>query len=83
MVTKVFYSLMPQKYINSKKKAGSEIKPYPLYLVNISKKKIAATNMKRTGLRGYVYNFSVDYNIINSSNIVKSHKYLVKQHQIK
>ena len=39
MVTKVFYSLMPQKYINSKKKAGSEIKPYPLYLVNISKKK--------------------------------------------
>ena len=39
--------------------------------------------MKKTGLRGYVYNFSVDYNIINSSNIVNSHKYLVKQHQIK
>ena len=39
--------------------------------------------MKRTGLRGYVYNFSADYNIINSSNIVKSHKYLEKQHQIK
>ena len=46
MVTTVFYSLMPQKYINSKKKVGSEIKPYPLYLVNVSKK-IAATNMKK------------------------------------
>ena len=82
MVTTVFYSLMPQKYINSKKKVGSVIKPYPLYLVNVSKK-IAATNMKKTRLRGYVYDFSVDYNIINSSNIVNSRKYLIKQHQIK
>ena len=30
----------------------------------------------KTGLNGYVYNFSVDYNIINS-NIIDIHKYSV------
>ena len=26
--------------------------------------------MKKTGLNGYVYEFSVDYNIIDTSNII-------------
>ena len=38
---------------------------------------------KKTGLNGYVYKFSVDYNIIDSSNIIDIHKYLKKKHDIK
>ena len=29
--------------------------------------------MKKTGLNGYVYNFSVDYNIIDMSDIIIIH----------
>ena len=36
-----------------------EIKPFPLGLRNISKD-FTANNMRKTGLNGYVYNFSVD-----------------------
>ena len=59
-----------------------EIKRYPLCLGNISKD-FTAFNMKRTGLSGYVCKFSVDYNIIDSSNIIDIHKYLMKKHDIK
>ena len=40
-----------------------EIKKYPLCLGNISKD-FSVNNMKKTGLNGYVYDFSVDYNAI-------------------
>ena len=36
--------------------------------------------MKKTGLNGYVYNFSVDYNI---NDIIDIHEYLKKKHDIK
>ena len=39
--------------------------------------------MKKAGLNEYVYEFSVDYNIIDTSNIVEIHKYLMKKHDIK
>ena len=39
--------------------------------------------MKKTGLNRYVYDFSADYNIIDTSNIIDSHKYLMKNHDIK
>ena len=42
-----------------------------------------ANNFKKMGLNGYVYEFSVDYNIIDISNSIDSHKYLIKQHDIK
>ena len=29
--------------------------------------------MRKTGLNGYVYNFSVDYNIIDMSDIINIH----------
>ena len=32
---------------------------------------------------GYVYNFFVDYNIIDASNIIFIHKHLMKKHNIK
>ena len=36
------------------------MKPYILCVGNLSQD-FAANNMKKTGLNGYVYNFSVDY----------------------
>ena len=39
--------------------------------------------MTKKGLNEYVYNFSVDYNIIDTSNIINIHKYLMKKHDIK
>ena len=35
--------------------------------------------MKKTRLNGYVYKFSVDYDIIDTSNIINIHKYLMKK----
>ena len=65
------------------KAKNSEMKPYPLCLGNISidftynivKKK----KKKKTGLNGYVYDFSVDYNI-DTNNIINIFKYLMKKH---
>ena len=37
---------------------------------------------KQTGLNGYVYDFSVDYNI-DTNNIINIFKYLMKKHDIK
>ena len=39
--------------------------------------------MKKIGLNGYVYEFFVDYNIIDTSNIIDIHKYLMKKYDIK
>ena len=39
--------------------------------------------MKKTGLNEYVYEFSVGYNIIDTSNIINIHKYLMKKHDMK
>ena len=43
---------------------------------------ITAINMKKTGLNGYVYGFSIDYNIIDNIDIIDTHKYLIKKHDI-
>ena len=64
------------------KAKDSEIKRYLLCLRNTSKD-FSVDNMKKTGLNRYVYDFSVDYNIIDTSNIIDSHKYLMKNHDIK
>ena len=34
---------------------------------------------KETGLKGYVYDFSVDYNTIAVADILDIHKYLMKK----
>ena len=64
------------------KAKDSKIKKYPLCLGNISKN-FTAINMKKLGLSGYVCEFSVDYNNIDTSNIIDIHKYLMKKHDIK
>ena len=38
--------------------------------------------MKRTGFTGYVYDFSVDYDAIDVSDIKNIHKYLMEKNDI-
>ena len=57
---------------------NSEIKPYQFWLGNTSKD-FTANNIRKSGLNGYVYHFSVDYNIIDPSNIASIHKCLMKK----
>ena len=38
--------------------------------------------MKKTGLNGYVYDFSVDYKAVDVDDIKKIHKYLMKKNNI-
>ena len=63
------------------KAKDSEITAYPLCLGNISKD-WSVDNMKKTGLKGYVYDFSVDYDYIYTSNILDIHKYLMEKNDI-
>ena len=48
----------------------------PLFLGKFSKD-FLANNMKKIGLYGYVYNFSVDYDSNNIADILAIHKYLM------
>ena len=68
--------------IHKFKAKDSKIKAYPLCLGNISKD-FSVDNMKETGLNGYVYDFSVDYNAIAVDDILEIHEYLMKEHDIK
>ena len=60
------------------KAKDSEIVASPLCLGNISKD-WSNDNMKKTGLTGYVYDFSADYNTIAIDDIKDIHKYLMKK----
>ena len=57
-----------------------EVVAYPLCLGNISKD-FLVSNMKKTGLYGTVYDFSVDYGAVSVDNILNIHKYLIKKRQ--
>ena len=57
------------------KAKNSEIVASPISLRNFSKD-WSIDNMKRTGLNGYVYDFSVDYDVDNIKDI---HQYLMKK----
>ena len=52
-----------------------------LCLGNISKD-WSTDNMKKTGLTGYVYDFSADYNAVTPDDIKDIHKYLMKKNDI-
>ena len=58
-----------------------EIAAYPLCLGNISKD-WSVDNMKKTGLKGYVYDFSVDYDAAAASDILDIHKHLMEKNEI-
>ena len=59
----------------------SQINPFPLCLENIPKN-ISVDNMKKTGLNGYVYDFSVDYDAIAVGGILDIHKDLMEKNGI-
>ena len=61
------------------KAKDSEIVAAQLYLGNISKDWSVANMKKKTGLRGYVYDFSVDHDAIAVDYMVDIHKYLMKK----
>ena len=76
----VSYLLILQKYINSKQKILKQ-KKYSLCLGNASKASTSG-NMRKTGLNRYVYEFSVEYNILDTIYIINIHKYLMKKDDI-
>ena len=59
----------------------SEIVATPLCLGKISKD-WSVDDMKKTGLNGYVYDFSVDYNAIAVDDILDIHNYLMKKNDM-
>ena len=63
------------------KAKDSEIVASPICLENISKDWLV-DNMKRTGLNGYVYDFSVDYDAADVDDIKDIHRYLMKKNAI-
>ena len=67
--------------IHKFKAKDSEIAASPLCLGNISKD-FSVDNMKKTGLNGYVYDFSVDYDAIAVDDILDIHKYLMEKNGI-
>ena len=63
------------------KAKNSEIVTTPLCLGNVSKD-FSVDNMEKAGLNGYVYDFSVDYDVIAVDDILDIHKYLMKKNDI-
>ena len=59
----------------------SEIVATPLCLGNISKD-FSVDNMKKTGLSGHVYDFSVNYDAIAVDDILDIHKSLMKKNNM-
>ena len=67
--------------IHKFKAKDSEIVTKPLCLGNISKD-WSTDNMKKTGLTGYVYDFSADYGTVTVNDIKDIHNYLMKKNDI-
>ena len=78
----VIYLLMVKKFINLKQKISIMISiATPLCLRDISKD-WSADNMKKAGLNGYVYDFSVGYIGTAVDDILDVHNYLMKKNDI-
>ena len=60
------------------KAKDSEIVASSLCLGNISKD-WSTDNMKKTGFNGYIYDFSVDYDVTDIDDIKDIHKFLMKK----
>ena len=64
------------------KAKDTDIVASPLCLGNISKDCFVDNMKKKTGLNGYVYDFSVDYDAITVDDILDIHKYLMEKNGI-
>ena len=72
------YLFVNGRQIYKFKAKDSEILATPSCLASISKD-WTVDNMRKTGLNGYVYDFSADYDGIAVDNILDIDKYLVKK----
>ena len=68
--------------IHTFKSKGSEIVASPLCLGNISKDFSVDNMKKKTGLNGYVYDFSFDYDAIAIDDILDIYNYLMEKNGI-
>ena len=75
------YLFVNGKEIIKFKTKDSEIVAFPLCLGDISKD-FSVNNMKKTGLNGYAYDFSVYCDAIAVDDILDIHKYLMKKNGI-
>ena len=71
------YLFVNGKEIHKFKPKGSEITTTPLCLGNISKD-WTVDNMNKPGLKGCVYDFSVDYSDTAVDDVFNIHNYLMK-----
>ena len=67
--------------IHKFKSKGSEILAHSLCLGNISRD-WSVDDMKKTGLNGYAYDFSADYDAIAVDDILDIHEYLMKKNKM-
>ena len=63
------------------KAKDSGITATPLCLENVSKY-FSADNMKKTGLNGHIYDFSIHYDAITVDDTLDIYKYLLKKEEI-
>ena len=75
------YLFVNGKEIIEFKAKDSETTPYPLCLGYISKD-WSIDNIKKTSLKGCVYDFSVNYEAIEVSDISDIHQYLMEKNKI-
>ena len=75
------YLFVNDKEIHKFKAKDSEIVAIPLCLGNISKD-WSVYNMKKTGLNGHVYDFSVDYEAIAVDDILAIDNCFMKKNDI-
>ena len=64
------------------KAKDSEIVATPLCSGNISKDLSVDNRKKKTGLNGYVYDFSADYDSTDADDIKDIHNYLMRKNNI-
>ena len=76
------YLFVNSTEIHKFKAKYSEIVVSPLCLGNISKDFSVDNMKKKTGLNGYFYDFSVDYDAIGVDDILDIHKYLMEKNGI-
>ena len=74
----ISYLLVNGTEVYKFKVKDSEIVASPLCLGNISKD-WSTDNMKKTGFNGYVYDFSVHYDVTDVEDIKGIHKYSIKK----
>ena len=78
---KAYYLFVNDTVIYKFKAKDSEILMGPICPENISKD-LSIDNMKKTGVSGYIYDFSVDYYPITVDKIKYIHKHLMEKNHI-